>query len=297
MARMLWLCVFFILAGHVEGQDTAFNPNPRASLFPISFPSPTTAKALPTCTSGGRVLNSVVIASIVISICFLAEMVGVAYLVFHRPKIRKQNRYKEGTLTSAEQFQPYKPRSNRGSFQSQKFTMLPKAHFEQWISTAPPWISNEIQSPIDVTVLQPSPDSPLLHTQFPGTPVTVPGTPIPSSNIFGSHDRQTWVAGSDLNRRTVLRVPYPWQYPQSARPESSAISMSAVQGNTEGSSDAEQDHEEIPLEQLVATLKARIHELEKQTRVDFKSEMQRQPEVVLRDTSWCPSSLASYKIH
>ncbi|KAJ7672757.1 hypothetical protein B0H17DRAFT_1083872 [Mycena rosella] len=267
MALIPSLCVLLIFADHVKGQDVVI-PNPR------------------------RILRSVVIASVIISTCFIAEMVAVAYLISRHRRMRDRRRFKSEALSSAEQLQPspaddtssdWKSLSHRAQVSIWPESSIPSSHdFGQRFSAAPSWSSDDVQSTINITVHQPSP---LLHTQFPGTPETVPGTPVSSSNIFAG--RHTWVAGGGLDRLTIL--PFPWQYPQSARgSHTRAISVPAVEGNTDGPLGAGQDPEKIALEQLVANLMARIRELENPL---SDSEMQQKLE---RDASWC-SSLPSYK--
>ncbi|KAJ7459909.1 hypothetical protein FB451DRAFT_1182188 [Mycena latifolia] len=191
-------------------------------------------------------------------VCFLTEIVAVAYLISRRQKTKKKSLYEDGTLSFAEKFLPSSAQDDTYS-QSH----LPRTHtsvrdtFQSESSDS--YVRGEQRSTIDITVYQPSP---LLHTQFPGTPPeTVPGTPIISSNIFT--DRQTWVAGGELDQPAVIRrLPSPWQYPQAAR---AVIATLAIEGRSDVS-DAGENSEKIGLERLVANLRARIRELENQAR-------------------------------
>lgn len=145
------------------------------------------------------------------------------------------------------------------------------------LPATPSSIADDSESAIELAIEQPSP---LLHTEFPDTPMSLPDTPIPSSNIYG---RQTWLGGSGLNRLTVVSLPS--QYVQSPRSrnsrDSKARSMSAARGQASRNRDG-RDDETIALRQLVTNLRARVHELETQHKL-------------LRDASWYQSSPPSYK--
>ncbi|KAJ7212058.1 hypothetical protein GGX14DRAFT_393685 [Mycena pura] len=236
------------------------------------------------------------IASVVLSVCFLAETLLVAFLVF-----RREN--KNWILpTSNNQLQLANPQAiiptqGNGMYpdpadrrtsalpMQSLYSIAPSDSFLSRMKQLPVAPSSpDAESTIDIAIEQ---ASPLLHAQFSASPSTVLGTPIPSSNVFtGTAGRQTWVAGTNLDRQTIICTRTPPLYSQSNRERGfRVVSMAAVQGNSDGrllSTSMDPANETFAMQQLVAGLRARVHELELQNDMP-------------RDSSRCKSSPPGYK--
>ncbi|KAJ7134684.1 hypothetical protein C8R44DRAFT_432012 [Mycena epipterygia] len=259
------LCAFLILAGEVKGQETGFYSMPSVSLISgptaSSVTKPVDTSQSYTSGSNPRILRSVVIAAVILSLCFLIELVVIVFLVSRDRRRKKQRSCDNGMLEQPPTSEPPDADTSSRRHSAARSSLpdkLPSAvpsnsaarSMNQLPATPTSWISDGIESNVDVTI----PPSPLLHTQFPGTPLAVPGTPTPSSNLLP--ERQTWVTGSEPDRLTIVSLPSQ-QYPQSTRSrDSRVVTMSEVQGIPG------RDDEKIALEQLIARLRARIRELE-----------------------------------
>ncbi|KAJ7761529.1 hypothetical protein DFH07DRAFT_1059803 [Mycena maculata] len=256
-----------ITASHAQGivGDPTYYPTPSASPITlagsVSGPTAISTQSSPSCPSSDRILKSVVIASVVVAACFLAEIVAI--LVFVNRRKKEQRRPDEKwTPSLLDQF-PDQRQSLRGpnysirDSKAQSITSL-DADSSKQLPDTPVSTAYEFEPSVltDIAIEQPSPP---LRPTFPATPSSVFETPLPSSNIY-SAGRQTWIAGSGLNRLTVVSLPS--QYAESTRSKNSrhskARSTSVAQETTDGRG---QENETL------ADLRVQIREFETQQKV------------------------------
>ncbi|KAJ6585049.1 hypothetical protein B0H19DRAFT_408203 [Mycena capillaripes] len=256
------LCTFLILAGHAAGQDTAIL---SASLITASAGS--TGVSATNIRSSPRVPASIIIASVLISLGFVVEIVVFAILFSH---CRREQRTKKNWIPPVDQRQIHPdddiasqkhPPSTQSSFGDNTQLRIPS---ETWdasrprplprppSSRPPSWILEHrtvnLETTVDVKIVEPH--SPLLHTQFTQFPVTppssVPPTPFPSINTFATGE--TWAAGSEMDKLAVFRLPS-FYAQSSGNNDARAISMAAVEESTDRPFNAGQDSETFTQQQ------------------------------------------------
>ncbi|KAJ7044186.1 hypothetical protein C8F04DRAFT_1389570 [Mycena alexandri] len=253
---LLWL---FILTPYVEGQSAT-------SSIQI------TSTTMSNCIDNSKISQTVTLTSIVVFVCFLAELVGIGLLLFRARRNQRHITYEHWPPDD----HPAASSSTRDSKVDVEVPSTRRRYLsaEKRLPVLPSWFSDEEPDDLDsVNDVVVEPASPLIHAQFSATPFSgtprtsiFPGSPTPSSNFFAVRGRESWVGGNDPDRVTLFRTPSHLPQP-SPGDYLKTISMSAVHEGIDSPLGTAESTEVFALQQLVAKLKGRVQELERQNKL------------------------------